>query len=267
MAMIQKKNYILRHIFLIIVIVLVLFPLVWVVTTSIRRDNAAFSPKLFSSRITLNYYRDLLFPRATVPELIKDINGTAHFIGKNSQLSLEEANKKLNSELSDFNTYISQTNTYLSEIDSNFKNLLSSLEINKKDIIKDINKSRVSELKNLEEIEKSITSNVTIEKISVEINNLKNLISDYYKLRNEILIMLNKIPKTAKNEKYYQNTLSTIFSTSPKYILWKIKTYKKWLKIENNENILNLAPEVKKLTDKWNDILSNAKKLIHILKI
>ncbi|WGS65461.1 sugar ABC transporter permease [Marinitoga aeolica] len=261
MAMIQKKNYLLRHIFLIIIIVIVLFPLVWVVTTSIRRDNAAFSPKLFSSRITLNYYRDLLFPRATVPELIKDINGTAHFIGKNSQLSLEEASKKLNNELSDFTAYISQTNTYLDDIDSNFKNLLSSLETNKEDIINDINKSRISELKNLEEIEKSMLSDITTDKISEELDNLKNSINEYYKLRNEILLTLNNIPKTTKNEKYYQDTLSTIFSTSPKYTLWKIKTYKKWLKIENNENISNLNSSVKTLIDKWKNISLSAKKI------
>ncbi|OQY10067.1 MAG: hypothetical protein B6I29_02200 [Marinitoga sp. 4572_148] len=162
MAMIQKKNYILRHIFLIIIIVIVLFPLVWVVTTSIRRDNAAFSPKLFSSRVTLNYYRDLLFPRATVPELIKDINGTAHFIGTNSELSLDEANAKLNEEITNFNNYIHDTNNYLNEIKINFENLVSSLNTNKDDIIKDLNSARKSKLEKLNEIEKSILSDISI---------------------------------------------------------------------------------------------------------
>lgn len=261
MAMIQKKNYILRHIFLIIIIVIVLFPLVWVVTTSIRRDNAAFSPKLFSSRVTLNYYRDLLFPRATVPELIKDINGTAHFIGTNSELSLDEANAKLNEEITNFNNYIHDTNNYLNEIKINFENLVSSLNTNKDDIIKDLNSARKSKLEKLNEIEKSILSDISINKISNDIENLKNSILEYYELRNEILNTLMRIPQTSENEKYYQNTLSTIYSTNPKYTLWKIKTYKKWLKIENNENIEKLEPMIKELYNKWKFILADAKSI------
>ncbi|MGB4375377.1 MAG: hypothetical protein WBI86_07645, partial [Defluviitoga tunisiensis] len=63
MAMIEKKNYWLRHLILIICVVIILFPLVWLISTSIRRDNAAFSPKLFSSRITLNNYKDLIIQK------------------------------------------------------------------------------------------------------------------------------------------------------------------------------------------------------------
>ncbi|WP_407656636.1 sugar ABC transporter permease [Marinitoga hydrogenitolerans] len=257
--MIQKKNYILRHIFLIIVLVIVLFPLVWVVTTSIRRDNAAFSPKLFSSRITLNYYRDLLFPRATVPELIKDINGTVHFIGENSKLSLDEASEKLMKELTAFETYISQTNDYLNDIASRFENINNAIQGDyKKNILDDINKSRNNEHNKLLEMEKTFLV-ADISTIKNDIVSLENEIKDYYESRIALLNILNSINQTNENKKYYQNTLDTIFSIKPNYTLWNIKTYKKWIKIEQNENIKQLPSLIKALSNKWKSILAKVK--------
>lgn len=63
--MVKKERKLLTHIILIIVSILVLFPIVWVVSTSLRRDNAAFSTKLFSNRLTLQNYRDLIAPEKT----------------------------------------------------------------------------------------------------------------------------------------------------------------------------------------------------------
>ncbi|MBM7560440.1 sugar ABC transporter permease [Marinitoga litoralis] len=254
MAMIQKKNYILRHIFLIIFLIIVLFPLVWVVTTSIRRDNAAFSPKLFSSRVTLNYYRDLLFPRATIPELIKDINGTLHFIGDNSSLSLEEAHKKLTKELNDFNLYITQTEDYLEDIENRFENLKKSLDDN--NIILDINKARELEYNNLVDLEKSFLDNEY--NIKNNINDLKTQLNEYVSLRNEIKSLLDNI-RNDDNIEYYNSTLETIYSLNPNYTLWNIKVYKKWLKIESNENLSKLGPLVKELSNSWKTILTTAK--------
>ncbi|KLO22755.1 hypothetical protein X275_05595 [Marinitoga sp. 1197] len=265
--MIQKKNYILRHIFLIIVIILVLFPLVWVVTTSIRRDNAAFSPKLFSSRITLNYYRDLLFPKATVPELIKDINGTAHFIGENSKLTLDEANKKLFNELKDFEIYIDETNEYLNNIQKRFIDMQKSLYGKDMDnIIEDINKARIKEFEKLEKMEDlflegSFLSDANLKSINSQKEELNNAITNYYYLRTEILNLLSDIKKTDDNSKYYDNTIYTIFSIKPNYTLWKIKNYKKWVKIENNEKLLILNTKIKNLSNEWKNILSKAKNI------
>lgn len=253
MAMIQKKNYILRHIFLIIFLIIVLFPLVWVVTTSIRRDNAAFSPKLFSSRVTLNYYRDLLFPRATVPELIKDINGTLHFIGDNSSLSLEEAHNKLTEELNDFNLYITQTNDYLKDIEDRFENLKKSLD--DKNIILDINKARELEYNNLIDLEKSFLDNEY--NIQNKINELETQLNEYVLLRKNIKSLLDNI-KNSNNIEYYNKTLETIYALKPNYTLWNIRVYKKWGKIESNENLSKLGPLVKDLSNSWKTILSTA---------
>lgn len=262
MAMIQKKNYTLRHIFLIIILIIVLFPLVWVVTTSIRRDNAAFSPKLFSSRITLNYYRDLLFPRATVPELIKDINGTSHFIGENAKLSLDEANNKLLEEISNFENYISETNNYIDDISKKFDDLKKSLyNENMQSILNDINKSRKVELEKLEKLEKEYLTNMNLSNINPEIENLSQKIDNYFVLRNNIYNLLNSIKVTEKNKKYYLNTLETLYSTNPNYILWNVKSYKKWEKIDNSENLSKLAPMIKELSNSWKDIKNTAKKI------
>ncbi|KAF2956101.1 ABC transporter permease subunit [Marinitoga sp. 38H-ov] len=260
MAMIQKKNYVLRHIFLIIVLIIVLFPLVWVVTTSIRRDNAAFSPKLFSSRITLNYYRDLLFPRATVPELIKDINGTLHFIGENSDLSIDEAQNKLTDELNSFKSYISQTKDYLNSIETRFTNLKNSL--NDKNIILDINKARELEYDNLLELEEKNNFNKDyIKSIKDKINELNYQIKKYIDLRSSIINVLNNIERNNENMDYYDASIETIYSTKPNYTLWKIKTYKKWLKIESNDNLLKLDPMIKDLSNNWKEILNIASKI------
>ena len=53
--MVRKKNRWLTYALLTLLVVVVLFPIVWVVSTSFRRDEAAFSPKLFSSRLTLQH--------------------------------------------------------------------------------------------------------------------------------------------------------------------------------------------------------------------
>ena len=50
---------IIKHAIMIILVVLILFPMFWIVATSVRRDNAAFSTKLFSNRYTFQYYKDL----------------------------------------------------------------------------------------------------------------------------------------------------------------------------------------------------------------
>ncbi|APT76434.1 hypothetical protein LN42_08635 [Marinitoga sp. 1137] len=263
MAMIQKKNYILRHIFLIIITIIVLFPLVWVVTTSVRRDNAAFSPKLFSSRITFNYYRDLLFPKATVPELIKDMNSTAHFIGENSSLSFDEAREKLNTQISDFETYISETKQYFEDINLRFENILTN--INSKysnEILNDINTARNNEVKNLSEIEKELVTGMDLSEINENISSLKTKINEYLKLRDEARTILNQISITPENKTYISKTFDTIYGLKPGYTLWNIRVYKKWKKLQpDNSELQKLPAIIKSLYANWKDITKTAEQV------
>ena len=69
----RRRLHLVAHTLMIALIVIILFPVVWVVMTSIRRDNAAFSPKLFSSNLTLQHYKDLLLPPRNVPVLVSEL--------------------------------------------------------------------------------------------------------------------------------------------------------------------------------------------------
>jgi len=62
-----------RHILIIVVIAVVLFPILWIFTTSIRRDNSSISPDLFSDQTTWQNYVDLILERKNVPALYNEI--------------------------------------------------------------------------------------------------------------------------------------------------------------------------------------------------
>jgi len=117
MAMIEKKNYWLRHIILIICVILILFPLVWLITTSIRRDNAAFSPKLFSSRVTLNNYKDLIIQKPNIPEVVNKLTAISSYLGEYSDLTIETASEKSTKLLGDLEAYFMATNKNLDDIE------------------------------------------------------------------------------------------------------------------------------------------------------
>ena len=84
---VQKRIYWLRHIILIAVVAIVLFPIVWVVTTSVRRDNAAFSTKLFSTRSTFQHYKDLLLPPRNLPVLLAEMQNLMNLSQRFSGMS------------------------------------------------------------------------------------------------------------------------------------------------------------------------------------
>jgi maltose/maltodextrin transport system permease protein len=133
MAMIEKKNYWLRHLILIICVVIILFPLVWLISTSIRRDNAAFSPKLFSSRITLNNYKDLIIQKQNIPELVNELTSISSYIGDYSNITIEEAKKKSNKLLKDLDAYFLDTNKNLDSIEHLYGQIFSLYESQYKD--------------------------------------------------------------------------------------------------------------------------------------
>ncbi|MCD6450657.1 MAG: ABC transporter permease subunit [Thermotogaceae bacterium] len=70
----MKKRKIHVHVILILLVALILFPVVWVVMTSLRRDEAAFSPHLFSTNLTLQHYKDLLFPPKNIPAILSELS-------------------------------------------------------------------------------------------------------------------------------------------------------------------------------------------------
>ncbi|MEA1883015.1 MAG: hypothetical protein U9N62_00650, partial [Thermotogota bacterium] len=85
-----------KHIVLIVLIVLILFPMFWIAATSIRRDNAAFSTKLLSTRYTFQYYKDLLFNRKNIPQQISEMKKITNLSSEYSGMSKEELLENLN---------------------------------------------------------------------------------------------------------------------------------------------------------------------------
>ncbi len=143
MAVIEKKNYTLRHIILIICVVVILFPLVWLISTSIRRDNAAFSPKLFSNRLTMNNYKDLILQTPNVPEIINELNSLSSYIGEYSGISLTEAQKESMKFITSLEEYFTETQNNFEDLESSYDDIFTLYETQYKDpFYKDINKNK-----------------------------------------------------------------------------------------------------------------------------
>src|SRR6056297_3660179 len=85
-----------KHVVLIVLIILILFPMFWIAATSIRRDNAAFSTQLLSTRYTFQYYKDLLFNRKNVPQQITELKKMTNLSREYSDMSKEELLENLN---------------------------------------------------------------------------------------------------------------------------------------------------------------------------
>lgn len=98
------------HLILIFLIVVILFPTVWVVMTSLRRDEAAFSTDLFSSRLTFQNYIDLLLPEQNVPILIKELQNLVARVKPYDRMSFEQVQKKANELLKKLRRYINESN-------------------------------------------------------------------------------------------------------------------------------------------------------------
>lgn len=98
------------HSILIFLIVIILFPTVWVVMTSLRRDEAAFSTDLFSSRITFQNYIDLLFPEQNIPILIKELQNLIARVKPYDRMNLEQSQRKATELLKRLRRYIGESN-------------------------------------------------------------------------------------------------------------------------------------------------------------
>ncbi|ODN30292.1 ABC transporter permease subunit [Fervidobacterium thailandense] len=128
--MVKKERKLLTHIVLILVCFVVLFPIVWVVSTSLRRDNAAFSTKLFSTRLTLQNYIDLLAPEKNGPRLVSDIDALVLMAPPHENISIEQAKKLFASDIERFKKYINETENLKKRVDSEIKFLKDYFEKN-----------------------------------------------------------------------------------------------------------------------------------------
>lgn len=143
--MVKKERKLLTHIVLIIVSVVVLFPIVWVVSTSLRRDNAAFSTKLFSSRMTLQNYVDLIAPEKNGPRLVSDMDALILMAPPHDNITVEKAKVLFQNDVKRFKSYIEETEKLKKAIDDAISYLNEYFEKNSDKLIK----SYVSDLENI----------------------------------------------------------------------------------------------------------------------
>ncbi len=139
--MAKKRRKILTHIILILVCIVVLFPIVWVFSTSLRRDNAAFSTKMFSSRLTMQNYRDLLAPEQNGPRLISDMDALILSAPPHDKITIEKANQLFAKDVQKFQDYIKETESLKAKIDENINAINKYFEQNSDQLISAFSKN------------------------------------------------------------------------------------------------------------------------------
>ncbi len=142
---VERRIYWLRHLVLIAVVVIVLFPMVWLVSTSIRRDQAAFSSNLFSSRVTLQHYRNLLLPERSVGRLILDLQSATYATGDYRGKSQEELKKNVESYLAKFDSLMEESQRMVSNIESGMAEIEKDVVSKEKQILLEMNEIRIKD--------------------------------------------------------------------------------------------------------------------------
>ncbi|MFW6119473.1 MAG: ABC transporter permease subunit [Petrotogales bacterium] len=148
---IEKKRYWLRHLILIIVLAIVLFPMVWVVSTSVRRDEAAFSPKLFSTRVTLQHYQNLLFPKKSISRVILSIQQAVEGLGDYRETGEEKIKKEINDLSVVFDNYIQESTTLVNNVEKKFEELNESVKQKNNEVISGMDSVRKQDLELINE--------------------------------------------------------------------------------------------------------------------
>jgi maltose/maltodextrin transport system permease protein len=116
--MVTKKHHYFTHFMLIIIIAVVLFPLIWVFTTSIRRDNAAFSTEIVSSRLTLQHYKELLFKPKNIPSLISDMKLAINISSQYKRLTESQIQREVQKYSDTFEKTLDHAQTCMSQTDT-----------------------------------------------------------------------------------------------------------------------------------------------------
>ncbi|KAF2961694.1 ABC transporter permease subunit [Fervidobacterium sp. 2310opik-2] len=256
--MVKKERKLLTHIILIIVSILVLFPIVWVVSTSLRRDNAAFSTKLFSNRLTLQNYRDLIAPEKNGPRLVSDIDALVLMAPPHDKDTLEKANEYFKKDIELFKKYIVETETLKKTIDTNIETLRKYFEENSDTLVKMFNSDIDKIIKELDfqkpsrylevaaydlytnQYDVSLLDGVDYLKGEAQWNSLigerKTKIDD---LKNQIQLLENEVSSLEKNYRVYQSQYLATLKTINSYLIPQLKEYT--LSLESAKNILNAA--------------------------
>lgn len=125
--MVEKRRDYIKHPVLIFLVVVVVFPVMWVVSTSFRRDEAAFSTKLFSSRLTVQHYRDLVSPERNIPVLIQNLQNMLSRVKPYSDWTYERLKKAKDDELKRLKDYLSETKRRYDSAKASYQNVVNKM--------------------------------------------------------------------------------------------------------------------------------------------
>lgn len=204
----EGRKSLLTHLILWIIIPIILFPIIWVVSTSIRRDEAAFSTRLFSSRLTLQHYIDLVAPEKNIPVLIQEIQNLSLKTPPYDKWNEEKIKKLIDEDLKLLKNYMKETHERYEnskELFDKVNNFLSSKN-------EDIKKKTLSILSELKEfLEKKIPREESLNNnLNGYSNVLKNLKEEIYEISEELKENLIKINKIKNNYRKYQEDILNI---------------------------------------------------------
>lgn len=162
--MIEKRRPFLTHIILWILIPVILFPIIWIVSTSIRRDEAIFSTKLFSSRVSLQNYRDLIAPEKNIPALVQEMQSLILRTSPYDSWEEKRLKEVLLEDIEAFKDYLQETRDRYERAQSSFDNINLALSSRSNNIKEEV-------LVSLRELKEYLEKNVPVEESNEE--NLK----------------------------------------------------------------------------------------------
>ncbi|ANQ53548.1 ABC transporter permease [Thermosipho sp. 1063] len=283
--MVVKKGNWLVHIILIILIVGILFPVVWVVSTSLRRDNAAFSSKLFSSRMSLQNYRDLLFPEENVLRLLSDIESITTNSRPYDEKPVEFLVEKFNEDIKRLEGYSKESRKLVDITDKKFGEIQSFVKEKSRDIIQTIldTSSKIKDKIDIEKPSEKMFSfamldlldegkikNIDIDQKYKEMwmKEVKSLKEDVSKKESEIKSIesqINILKKKMDNQKVEYERLKPIIESS---IIPQMESFNRTLMaayeiLENPSNISTFITESDEFSQylKVFDVIKNISKI------
>jgi len=238
----RKNNYF-KHIFLIIIIAIILFPLFWVLSTSLRRDNAAFSTKLFSSRMTFQHYIDLITPPQNIPILNSELKKIINISGEYKEKDAESIGRDLDNYIDKLEIEYNNTMRILDDTKIKISVLSDFLTDSEKKVIENFYSQKTSEIEKIDKFMLALipgnqdklkyfkyhylddleSYNLSENEKKVFESMIPDVYMDFYKTKSEIATVIGQIVNSyeefiSENKAYFdENDLSLLKDTIQGY--------------------------------------------------
>ncbi len=142
----KRRMHPFKHLFIILMLVIILFPLFWIITTSVRRDNAAFSTDLISNRLTLQHYKDLIINRKNIPQLITEMKKVTTVSSEYGEMEKAELLQTLDDYEADLKDQMTDSVSYIKEAEPAVEEIEQYVSENKKKVVEAFHARKNEEL-------------------------------------------------------------------------------------------------------------------------